>query len=839
MGACFGSTFKMYYKDKDKFGLEIKYKSIEYMFKKNYFYQETGLEILTYEKKSYFINFKSNQELLKFINDIIQHEKFRAIKCYGHKGKKLIGYCKLFNVYTKKSSYYINNKIEEWQNNTISTFEYLMWLNIFAGRSFNDLTQYPIFPWIITNYQSEVLNEKEDFRNLSIPVGMFDFNEKAEMRKETFIEFYNTLKNELKESKPDFDYEEFLEKNDAYIEHYNNKKVKNSENNESNSEQFQINQLPYFYGSHYSNPTYVSHYLTRLFPHASISIEIHGDKFDDPNRLFFSMNRTFETASTLKDDIRELIPEFYILPEIFLNNNNFNLSQNKLDSEGNQIVINEVELPPWSNYRCTNFIIEMRKNLEKNSLKINKWIDLIFGYLQKGKKAEENNNIFMSNTYENMVKLENIKDDDEKNALMRLFEVGVTPIQLLTSESRQKNDINQILAKSPYNNSKGAFLCESTELKCLKITMYKYQKLIKKINNDYKPNNDNNILPRIIKMKALPKNELRIFTNCNYWFNLKFGKNENKNAIEESSLIELINISSKYAPSYLISTIQTPIIVFGNNKFIIKGGFWDGRIEINVINSDLKEEKDSINYSIYTEDGPIIVMTINKEENLLLCGTLYGCIIVYQIEYLNNNTNIQLNLMNKIFDHINSINSISINDNLNMFATSGNDEYVYLYLLPTLEIFRSIRISSKKDSENELIFPSNTFLSNSPLPCISIFINSKKMFKTYTINGEYIAENQETDTSSEIKCFIIFNDLSFCDYLIYGTDDGMVKIRSFPEMNLINCCKPFDCCEILCLEISLDKRYCYAWSKGGELAIIRDISANDPIEVEQKKLKFK
>ena len=27
---------------------------------------------------------------------------------------------------------------------------------------------------------------------------------------------------------------------------------------------------------------------------------------------------------------------------------------------------------------------------------------------------------------------------------------------------------------------------------------------------------------------------------------------------------------------------------------MIKGGFWDGRIEINVINTDSKEEKDSI-----------------------------------------------------------------------------------------------------------------------------------------------------------------------------------------------------------------------------------------------------
>ena len=58
-------------------------------------------------------------------------------------------------------------------------------------------------------------------------------------------------------------------------------------------------------------------------------------------------------------------------------------------------------------------------------------------------------------------------------------------------------------------------------------------------------------------------------------------------------------------------------------------------------------------------------------------------------------------------------------------------------------------------------------------------------------------------------------------------------------MNLINSYNPFEYAEIVCLEISLDKRYCYAWSRGGEIAVIKDISVNDPAEVEQKKFKFK
>lgn len=42
-----------------------------------------------------------------------------------------------------------------------------------ADRSFNDLTQYPVFPWVITDYTSESLdlNDPAIYRDLSKPIG--------------------------------------------------------------------------------------------------------------------------------------------------------------------------------------------------------------------------------------------------------------------------------------------------------------------------------------------------------------------------------------------------------------------------------------------------------------------------------------------------------------------------------------------------------------------------------------------------------------------------------------------------------------------------------------------
>lgn len=65
---------------------------------------------------------------------------------------------------------------ESWRRRDITNFEYLMILNTLSGRSYNDLTQYPVFPWVLADYTSEVLdyNRSATFRDLSKPVGALD-----------------------------------------------------------------------------------------------------------------------------------------------------------------------------------------------------------------------------------------------------------------------------------------------------------------------------------------------------------------------------------------------------------------------------------------------------------------------------------------------------------------------------------------------------------------------------------------------------------------------------------------------------------------------------------------
>ena len=59
------------------------------------------------------------------------------------------------------------------QRREITNYEYLMFLNTVAGRTYNDLNQYPVFPWVITNYTDTTLDlsSPTNYRDLGRPIG--------------------------------------------------------------------------------------------------------------------------------------------------------------------------------------------------------------------------------------------------------------------------------------------------------------------------------------------------------------------------------------------------------------------------------------------------------------------------------------------------------------------------------------------------------------------------------------------------------------------------------------------------------------------------------------------
>ncbi|GKT34705.1 hypothetical protein ADUPG1_008010, partial [Aduncisulcus paluster] len=168
------------------------------------------------------------------------------------------------------------------------------------------------------------------------------------------------------------------------------------------------------------------------------------------NILFTSVCATWRAASSLNmADVKELIPEFFYLPSLFTNQNvlNFGQSQETLKP------VNDVELPMWAHNSPVAFTRIMRQALESSfcSDELCSWIDLIFGFKQRGPAAHEAVNIFYPLTYASKRHIEgetNVEEKRSKMLQMRYF--GLTPKQLFESEAhphknrRASSDVNRV-----------------------------------------------------------------------------------------------------------------------------------------------------------------------------------------------------------------------------------------------------------------------------------------------------------------------------------------------------------------------------------------------------------
>ncbi|KAM6405233.1 lysosomal-trafficking regulator isoform 2-T2 [Pluvialis apricaria] len=233
-----------------------------------------------------------------------------------------------------------------WCTGQITNFEYLTHLNKHAGRSFNDLMQYPVFPFILSDYTNETLdlNDPSVYRNLVKPIAV-----QSKEKEDRYVDTYKYLEEEYRKGAREDDPMPPVQ--------------------------------PYHYGSHYSNSGTVLHFLVRLPPFTKMFLAYQG--FD------------------------------------------FGVRQN-----GDRV--NHVNLPPWARNDPRLFILIHRQALESDhvSQTICHWIDLVFGYKQKGKASVQAINVFHPATYFGM-DVSAVEDPVQRRALETMIKTyGQTPRQL-------------------------------------------------------------------------------------------------------------------------------------------------------------------------------------------------------------------------------------------------------------------------------------------------------------------------------------------------------------------------------------------------------------------------
>jgi hypothetical protein len=301
------------------------------------------------------------------------------------------------SVYNRLVHLFVSQLTQLWQHGEVSNFEYLMHINAAAGRSFQDVTQYPVFPWVIADYASETLDleSPSTYRDLSKPMGAIGQRREQQYRDrfQTMDEFF---RDGIEGSSP-----------------------------------------PFFYGTHYSCAGYVLHYLLRVQPYADMSVLLQGGTFDKADRLFLSVENSWISASQENlQDVRELIPEFFYLPEFLTNSNDFHLGNTQREQ-----MVQDVVLPVWAHGDPHEFIRIQRAALESKyvSQNLHHWIDLIFGFKQRGQAAIDSLNVFIHLTYEGEVDIDAITDPVMRAAtISQINNFGQTPSRVFRKAHPQK-----------------------------------------------------------------------------------------------------------------------------------------------------------------------------------------------------------------------------------------------------------------------------------------------------------------------------------------------------------------------------------------------------------------
>ncbi|KAK8898620.1 hypothetical protein M9Y10_000912 [Tritrichomonas musculus] len=378
--------------------IQIQLETITKIFLRRYLHVNSSIEIFTTLKKSYFFDFVSSEQrsiFLEFIND--RHlETLKFIQMTDNDIVPLL-----------------SRAIHDWQNGKLTNFDYLLKLNKYSGRTYHDLSQYPVFPWIISDYTSDVLDltKPETFRDLSKPMGAMNEGR------------LNDLKSRISTD-------------DKHDEMTN-----------------------FLYGALYSSSATVIGYLIRMEPFTSLHIDLQNGKFDVGDRLFISIPEAWKSATSSQMDFRELTPEFFYLPDFLVNENKLDLGICKKTNEK----INDVILPKWAKSPL-DFVSKNRKALEDPfvTLYLPQWINLIFGPNSRLPNSEKVNNVFHPYYYDTSI----VGKTDSEIEIIREYTAcfGSAPRQLFIDEPPQRNFSPILFTNVFFGEEKFVELCPESSI---------------------------------------------------------------------------------------------------------------------------------------------------------------------------------------------------------------------------------------------------------------------------------------------------------------------------------------------------------------------------------------
>jgi len=781
----------------------IKYQDIEEIISRRYIYDYRAIEIFLKNGKSYYFNLFVKENVNSFFEEIekIQNKNNKnSLNVYD------------FLLIKDPIKYFEDNKyFFKWKKNEISTYQYLLYINKFSSRSYNDINQYPIFPWIflessLGSYKYE--NNLPKFRELAFPLSI-----KKDEDKEEAESFFESNYNE----------------NPKY---------------------------PFHYRLHYSTSRYLLSYLFRVSPFTEENILFQNNKFELPIILLQSIDKILNILSSNNDN-RELIPEYFTTPEFLLNSNYIDFGYRLND----KIVINDVKCQNHFFNSVTQFIYynrlilnrkfnlkEVTANDFQEELKINSWIDLIFGYKQWDKNPKKDNlNLFGKYCYKQNINFDYIlgkykkKGFDEKEIIRkieskktRIINFGQCPEiifhkkheeSILSIDQGNENDsydmeydilnihslTKKITIDKKYsiltfwlseNENFIYFLGEQTKKENNSEVIYSI--LIYNDNNEDRIKYEYKIDLKEINLFKVKQTCSEINYNTDNNSSIEFNKSNTVRfpekifelGFQENLNIPKTKLSNKQKDNYhyLISPKYCLFDICLENKiYFFIGRNLDNSIRIYEINEDINTREIKEN-KFYIRTDSFVSCLYKKDKNIFFSGHKNGKLYEWKIIYnddKNKKNYLSINnaeIIRDLLAHKESmICCISYVKKHNIILTSSNDGKLIIRNYFNFELLSMIETKKKNSLISKIIY--------SDYDLLYLLINhnvkeykNKSNINVYTLNGLLI-ESSPMSNIVDVELLkngkIICNFINFDKLSIFGLNKKLGSFNTYEILGRI------------------------------------------------------
>ncbi|KAJ3068520.1 Neurobeachin-like protein 2 [Podochytrium sp. JEL0797] len=536
---------------------------------------------------------------------------------------------------------------ERWQKHEISNFEYLMQLNCISGRTNNDLTQYPVFPWVLTDYVSETLDLSDSsiYRDLSKPIGALD-----PARLEQYLQRFESFED------PSGQIKKFM------------------------------------YGTHYSTSAAVLFYMLRMEPFTSLHIALQGGKFDHPDRQFDCMENCWKSVLTGNGDVKELIPEFFYMPEFLVNETG--------------TVLNNVILPPWAS-TPEEFIRIHREALEGDyvSEHLHEWIDLVWGFKQTGPEAVKAHNVFYYLTYEGAINIDQIQDPVERRSIEdQINNFGQTPMQLFKKPHPQRLPRSEFAKPSVFSAKSldsGCSLFVRSAVGGSGFMPYISSTSLGGVGSSVAAQKGLKSFMSHAEKEKLITIDSSMVIGIHKWDTDARHNAENLFAFEA----DCGSLARRRLPCYLASNMTTSQNLFAHTKdgrFLFTCGHWDSSFQVISLDNGINSPPKSIE-AVYGHHDIVTCLALAEDGRTLVTGSRDTTVIAWDVSFSAAGgssastggsvygVSIKQDTRRVFYGHDEEVTCVSISADQDIVVSGSKDGTCIVHALGTAQYLRTIR----------------------------------------------------------------------------------------------------------------------------------------------------